>query len=291
MDKRVLIIGFLLAAPLTSSATCANFNRTLTVGMKGADVKNLQILLNEDIDTRVALSGPGSPGNESEYFGRATARALLKFQERFAADILTPAGLTHGNGVAGPRTRELLNLGCDAAASLSENGLAIPVLSNNITLPPTLEVDSDMDLSKLKSSNDLFAAAEVWAKSNPIASDTNPMVDALNEGMRKVNASDRAALKAQTGSGNYFSTVPVHISTLLPSKVWPGMIVRVVGFGFSGKDTVTINGQRMEVFAPSENGILLPFAIPENMKPGTYVIKIDTGKSQGETTIDILNNK
>ncbi len=52
----------------------------LAPGATGEDVKNLQKLLNKQGFT-IALSGPGSPGNETAYFGGATYRALVKFQK------------------------------------------------------------------------------------------------------------------------------------------------------------------------------------------------------------------
>ncbi|MEK7147621.1 MAG: hypothetical protein AAB806_01960, partial [Patescibacteria group bacterium] len=48
------------------------FNANLTMGSKGADVMNLQKVLNSDANTQVAASGVGSAGNESSYFGALT---------------------------------------------------------------------------------------------------------------------------------------------------------------------------------------------------------------------------
>lgn len=54
-------------------------SRYLTVGSRGADVKYLQQYLNSN-NFKVAESGPGSPGSETDYFGNLTRQALLKFQ-------------------------------------------------------------------------------------------------------------------------------------------------------------------------------------------------------------------
>lgn len=80
------------------------FTRNLTVGSTGEDVHELQRFLNSR-GFVVALSGPGSSGNESSYFGRLTKAALIKFQDFYGSEILAPIGLTKGTGFFGPATR------------------------------------------------------------------------------------------------------------------------------------------------------------------------------------------
>jgi len=50
----------------------AILSRTLSFGSQGEDVRELQVLLIRDPETRVAVSGPGSLGFESSYFGALT---------------------------------------------------------------------------------------------------------------------------------------------------------------------------------------------------------------------------
>ncbi len=94
----------------TPSMTC-NFTRNLTTGDTGADVKALQEFLNAQGYT-VATVGAGSPGNETEYFGPATAGAVAAFQEAYASEILAPLGLTAGTGYFGASTRAKANELC-----------------------------------------------------------------------------------------------------------------------------------------------------------------------------------
>jgi hypothetical protein len=85
------------------------FNTNLSKGMTSADVQNLQKVLNYTSLTQVAATGLSSPNNETTYFGDATKNAVIAFQNIFANQILTPNGLTSGNGYVGASTRSVLN--------------------------------------------------------------------------------------------------------------------------------------------------------------------------------------
>ena len=73
------------------------------------DIKYLQYILDQDTRTAVAISGPGSTNELTSYLGMKTKDAVTRFQELYSQEILTPIGLTSGNGYVGPRTIAKLN--------------------------------------------------------------------------------------------------------------------------------------------------------------------------------------
>ncbi len=87
-----------------------SFRKDLQVGDTDPDVLELQKLLNADVDTVIAATGPGSAGKESTYFGPLTKASVIKFQTKYRDVILTPAGLMAGTGYVGRLTRTKLNL-------------------------------------------------------------------------------------------------------------------------------------------------------------------------------------
>lgn len=94
-------------APTNTSVTQL-FERDLLPGVVLPDVKRLQQFLNSR-GFPVAKSGIGSPGKENESYGPATRAAVIKFQEAYRAQILTPNGLVSGTGTVGESTRVLMN--------------------------------------------------------------------------------------------------------------------------------------------------------------------------------------
>ncbi len=80
------------------------FASGLAKGTSNSDVKRLQQLLNSDPDTVIAQSGTGSVGNETNYFGSLTEKAVQKFQNKYG--IAKPGD--PGYGYVGPKTRAKL---------------------------------------------------------------------------------------------------------------------------------------------------------------------------------------
>lgn len=76
--------------------------------MWGLEVKLLQQFLNAR-DFKLASTGPGSPGEETEYFGPRTQAALALFQKFHVQEIFGARWVASELGIFGPRTRKFLN--------------------------------------------------------------------------------------------------------------------------------------------------------------------------------------
>ena len=85
------------------------FKNNLSQGMISEDVRYLQRFLNSHPGTKLADTGVGSSGKETNYFGALTKAAVIKFQNMYAPEVLAQWGLTKGNGYVGSSTRGKLN--------------------------------------------------------------------------------------------------------------------------------------------------------------------------------------
>ncbi len=123
---------------IPSPLTCVAYpGVVMGVGSVGPAVKELQQVLNITPDTRVALSGAGSPGNETDYFGAMTKTAVIKFQEKHRTEILVPLNLTAGSGYVGERSFMKVRSICDKviASKLKQSDLTGNTVVINV--PPT----------------------------------------------------------------------------------------------------------------------------------------------------------
>ena len=103
------ISGTTTVTAITGVPATFTFQTNLKLNMVSEDVRYLQRVLNSDPSTRLASSGVGSSGQETNIFGPLTQAAVVKFQEKYASEILTPLGLTSGTGIVASATRAKLN--------------------------------------------------------------------------------------------------------------------------------------------------------------------------------------
>jgi len=81
------------------------FTKSLRYGQRNSDIKILQKILNANGFT-VAKTGPGSNGNETDYFGPATKAAVIRLQLQYGIIRSSKEAVA---GLVGPLTRGVLN--------------------------------------------------------------------------------------------------------------------------------------------------------------------------------------
>lgn len=154
--------------PITGISAEFSFSGNLKLNQVSNDIKFLQIILNSDPDTKIAESGGGSPGNETTFFGAKTKAAVIKFQEKYASEILSPVGLAKGTGIIGPSTRAKLNslLGALPSASpVSSPSPSVPASIVSITNVPS---DFTFKLNlKLSQTSDDIKYLQIILNSDP----------------------------------------------------------------------------------------------------------------------------
>ena len=88
-----------IPTPSPTPTQLYQFTTTLKIGAVSDDVKHLQMFLNSH-NAQVTTSGDGSPGNEITTFGKATKKALAKYQK---------ANNIPATGFFGPITMKFVN--------------------------------------------------------------------------------------------------------------------------------------------------------------------------------------
>ncbi len=86
------------------------FGKNLKVGQTiSPDIMYLQRFLNLSPTTQIAETGAGSNSQLTNYFGLKTKDAVMRFQNIYKSEVLTPAGLTMPTGNVGEYTRKKIN--------------------------------------------------------------------------------------------------------------------------------------------------------------------------------------
>ena len=99
--KQVITV-FDIPSTYTAPNFSYTFTKALSFGMQNSDVVALQHCLKIDGEFPATVAFTG-------YFGQTTLAAVKAFQAKYAADILTPQGLTEPTGIVGTATIKKLN--------------------------------------------------------------------------------------------------------------------------------------------------------------------------------------
>jgi peptide/nickel transport system substrate-binding protein len=105
LDKNGYVLKDGLRTKVIEKSSGFKFSQTLQVGSNNAEVKKLQECLASDSEIYPS-------GTISGQFGQDTKAAVIKFQEKYKDDILTPNNLTAGTGKVAGATIKKLNEVC-----------------------------------------------------------------------------------------------------------------------------------------------------------------------------------
>jgi len=118
-----------------------NISQDLVYGNEGAQVKRLQECLSKFPEIYESQK-------ITSYFGEETKEAVIKFQETYREEILTPNNLTVGNGKVGLSTRTKLNDLCFKGES-NETKLEFTLKTTNYSLLSKVAEEIKKDLALL----------------------------------------------------------------------------------------------------------------------------------------------
>ncbi len=110
------------------------FKNDLKLGSKGSEVEELQKCLAKDKEVY-------PEGEVTGYFGQKTKEAIIKFQEKYAQDILQPWGFKKGTGLVSKNTRNKLNEICFPP---SEDFLALKFSLTTVNQPALIRTAEEL---------------------------------------------------------------------------------------------------------------------------------------------------
>ena len=288
MKFRLTFAGAVAALPFFVFAQNYTFSRNLQVGVSGDDVLALQKALNLDSATKVADTGPGSPGNETRYFGPATAQAVVRFQEKYSADVLQPVGLTVGTGYFGEKTREKIN-SLLANSSTTKNTAQGDTISTVGTAPaPAAPQGLEGVVIKTPSqysgkpgtsitiggwgftpTNNTIYFGSSYKVENVASSDgytltfSVPSIPAGAYVISLKNSNGESQTKTFFSVTSATATTPV-IESIMPESAKRGETVTIKGTGFSATGNMLRTSLGVFENIPSVDGTTILFTIPTN---------------------------
>ena len=248
----VLFCGFYV-----SRADAYVFSRNLSVGSRGQDVAALQMLLNSSSDTVVSVSGPGSAGNETEYFGPATQAAVVKFQNKYASTILHPLGLSAGTGFVGNATRTKLN--AVSSSFVIEPPEAFGIFGESSGAPAT-------------------GAPLIPPGPASLVPPSDNLDNILNTALTGISP-DLAQFSniLSVGQGS-----ELQLAFLSANSGKRGSNLSLLGIGFEANNIIYFNDTPFSG-VPSASGNIISFTIPQTIAPGVYDVEVGNSKGQTQT--------
>lgn len=236
----------------------------LFLGSFGAQVLALQQILNRDPDTVIATAGPGSPGNETAYFGPLTKSAVVRFQEKYASEILTPAGLAHGNGYVGFYTKKKLG--------------AFPAPNSVASAPATVSPSADY-IVKENEKIDIYAGDKMLVVArNKIQSVIDSSIASHSTSTIKVPEITSADVPS------------VSIGTLSKRSGVSGTRISITGSGISSNSVVYLGNNYIVRTLNKDLFGNYSFIVPP-IPPARYDIAVQTVVAISNTTMFVVSDQ
>lgn len=225
------------------------FNKNLKMGDIDEDARVLQKVLNSKPETEVSSYGAGSRGNETSFFGALTKTAVVKFQEFYASDILSPLGLSKGTGFVGITTRLKLN-------SLIEAG--------------NLESQSSSETKIISSSSSAVS------ESPPSSSSSQPVSQSLNSQYNISSSSSAESSSEKVFSKSAHEQPGVRVYSASEYQIKPGSPLTLEGSGFAPTGNIVHIGERRTIRdIKTDNSSSLSFTVPQDLLIGKYNVWVE----------------
>ena len=218
----LLMVGFALTLAFPALAV---FDRNLQVGSVGGDVALLQQVLNSDPVTQITNFGPGSPGQETIIFGQLTKKAVIKLQEKYRSEVLTPAGLSAGTGFVGPTTRVLLEKLYKTTGPLT---ISIVPYATPLEVPPPPPPIEMLNRPTSQSGNQALVV---------VSNKVEPLADDLIKALKQAGITEKEYRERNAPQSPYLK-----INSISPIVGGVNTEVTIIGSGFS-----TTSGQDIYV--------------------------------------------
>ncbi|MEI7513066.1 MAG: hypothetical protein WCJ74_00395 [bacterium] len=256
--KLFYILLLCLFTPLFVNAY--QFTKDLKQGDFNNDVLELQKILNLDTETAVSFSGAGSKGNETNYFGNLTRRAVVRFQEKYRSEILISNRLNAGTGFVGPSTRLKLN----ASPLISETTSQTKTNISPIVIDKTQQNSSfnEINPSEKKTAGSFFGG--VFSR-----------ID------KQTISSIGSTLDIDTLSLFPSLSKEVKVYNIEPYQAKPGQKVVINGTGFSQNGNIFSFGSTKTDSLSCEYATYCEITLPDNVVAGEQNVSLEnlTGNS------------
>lgn len=285
---------FAIIIPNLSFASCTEkLPRTLTLGMKGNDVKILQQFLNSIPETIISKTGINSKGKENGVFDASTLVAFKKFQTINSNIILKPVGLKVANGVVGNNSRAFINKSfCNETVSNSTSSeINLESYSNSKMTEAEVLAKFDKDLAQMKAKLELV--------NKKISSTPKSSLDSAKEKLLSIQSQikkysekyismDVLVKKISDSLNKNSSTSPVtkgvEINTILPANPNSGENIYIFATNLASTNKVYVGNTSFSIKLNEVNDKYITVPLSKNLTPGKYNIYLENSNGKSSVT-------